>query len=311
MKKKPELKNQKKPEKQDVSRPRLAATELEPNDASRSSVIIFALVVFAVGFAVCSGITWFFLSPLTIILSLIVGLMAASCIRIAPQWEKVAILRFGRFHRVAGPGIYLLIPCFENAAIHIDQRVMTSTFSAETALTADLVPVDVDAVLFWMVWDSELAAFEVKNYPKAVLLSAQTALRDALGQTNLAELSMRRKQLDNELKKTLSEKCESWGITVISVEIRNIMVPYELQDALSKEAQASRERDARMIIAEAERDISELFVEASAAYVGNPQALQLRAMNLAHESSKDGKGILFMPSPMASSFDLNKLLGME
>jgi regulator of protease activity HflC (stomatin/prohibitin superfamily) len=243
----------------------------------------------------------------TIVASAAGGLLAASCIRIAPQWERVAILRFGRFNRIAGPGLYVLIPFFEYTAIHVDQRVMTSSFSAEAALTADLVPVDVDAILFWMVWNAERACLEVKNYPKAVLFSAQTALRDALGQTDLAELSMRRRQLDHELEATLAKKCEDWGITVLSVEIRDIMIPFELQDALSKEAQASRERDARLIIAEVEKDISEFFVEAARTYESYPIALKLRAMNLAYEGAKDGKGMLLMPSDLADSFDLKSL----
>ncbi len=220
-----------------------------------------------------------------------VGLLCAACIRIAPQWERVAVLRFGRFHRVAGPGIYALAPFVEYAAIHIDHRIMTSAFSAEAALTADLVPVDVDAILFWVVWDAQKACLEVENYPKAVLWSAQTAMRDAIGQVNLADLSLRRKQIDRELQEVMSAKCEQWGITVMSVEIRDIMVPEELQNALSKEAQAERERNARTILAEVEKDISEMFVEAADVYDRNPKALKLRAMNLAYEGAKDGKGV--------------------
>jgi regulator of protease activity HflC (stomatin/prohibitin superfamily) len=291
--------------------PNIASTELEPNETTRIGVFVFALMMFGIGFAAVFVATLWLLSPLTILASLVVGLLCASCLRIAPQWERVAVLRLGRFNRIAGPGFYALIPLFEYTAIHVDQRIMTSSFSAEAALTADLVPVDVDAILFWMVWDAERACLEVKNYPKAVLWSAQTALRDALGQTNLEELSIRRRQLDHELEVTLAKKCQDWGITVLSVEIRDIMVPYELQDALSKEAQASRERDARLIIAEVEKDISELFVEAANTYQANPIALQLRAMNLAYEGAKDGKGMLLVPSALADSFDLKKFLSGE
>ena len=193
----------------------------------------------------------------------------------------------------------------------IDHRVMTSSFSAEAALTADLVPVDVDAILFWMVWDAEKACLEVENYPKAVLWSAQTAMRDAIGQLNLAGLSMRRKQIDRELQEVMGAKCEQWGITVMSVEIRDIMVPRGLQDALSKEAQAERERNARVILAEVEKDISEMFVEAAEVYDKNPKAMQLRAMNLAYEGAKDGKGILLAPSSLADGFDVSKLFKGE
>ncbi len=299
--------NQQDQQHRTTSRRHIDSTELEPNEATRIGVFVFALVVFILSFGVVLVATWWVFSPATIIASLVVGLLVASSIRIAPQWERVAILRLGRFHRVAGPGFYAVIPFFEYAAIHVDQRTMTSTFSAEAALTADLVPVDVDAILFWMVWDAERACLEVKNYPKAVLRSAQTALRDALGRTNLEDLSIRRQQLDHELEGHLAKKCQDWGVTVLSVEIRDIRVPDELQNALSKEAQATRERDARIIIAEVEKDISEMFVEAAAAYEASPLALQLRAMNLAYESAKDSKGVLLFPSPLAESFDIRKL----
>lgn len=289
----------------------VAATELEPNEATRVGVYLFALFVFALGFAVIFAATLPWLSAATVAAAVAVGLLLASCIRVAPQWERVAVLRFGKFNRVAGPGLYALVPFAEYGAIHIDHRIMTSSFSAEAALTADLVPVDVDAILFWVVWDAEKACLEVENYPKAVLWSAQTAMRDAIGQVNLADLSLRRKQIDRELQEVMSAKCEQWGITVMSVEIRDIMVPRELQDALSKEAQAERERNARIILAEVEKDISEMFVEAADVYDQNEKALKLRAMNLAYEGAKDGKGVLLAPSSLADGFDVGKLLGEE
>ncbi|MEI3231953.1 MAG: slipin family protein [Gordonibacter pamelaeae] len=230
--------------------------------------------------------------------------------RVAPQWERVAILRFGQFNRIAGPGLYCCIPFAEYAAIHVDQRITTASFSAEAALTADLVPVDVDAILFWMVWDAEKACLEVENYPKAVLRSAQTAMRDVIGQLNLADISrMRRKQIDRDLEDILGKKCEQWGVTVISVEIRDIMIPKELQDALSKEAQAERERNARIILAEVEKDISEMFVEAAEVYDRNPRAMKLRAMNLAYEGAKDSKGVLLAPSALADGFNIGQAGG--
>lgn len=287
----------------------VATTELEPNEATRVGVYFFALAMFAIGFGVVFAATLPWLSAATVILALAVGVLLSLCIRVAPQWERVAVLRFGKFNRVAGPGPYALIPFAEYGAIHIDHRIMTSSFSAEAALTADLVPVDVDAILFWVVWDAEKACLEVENYPKAVLMSAQTAMRDAIGQVNLADLSMRRKQIDRELQEVMSAKCEQWGITVMSVEIRDIMVPRELQDALSKEAQAERERNARIILAEVEKDISEMFVEAADVYDRNEKALKLRAMNLAYEGAKDGKGVLLAPSSLADGFDVGKLLG--
>ena len=285
----------------------VATTELEPNEATRVGVYLFALALFAITFALIFFLTLPVLSLFSVVLAICIAFLVASCIRVAPQWERVAVLRFGRFNRVAGPGIYALIPFVEYGAIHIDHRVMTSAFSAEAALTADLVPVDVDAILFWVVWDAEKACLEVENYPKAVLWSAQTAMRDAIGQVNLADLSTRRKQIDHELQEVMSAKCEQWGISVMSVEIRDIMVPRELQDALSKEAQAERERNARVILADVEKDISEMFVEAANIYEQNPNALKLRAMNLAYEGAKDGKGVLLAPSSLADGFDVGKL----
>ncbi len=289
----------------------VASTELEPNETTRVGVFLFALIMFLLGFAVvfCATLPW--LSLATVVAAVAAGLLLATAFRVAPQWEKVAVLRMGKFHRIAGPGFYVVAPFVEYAAIHIDHRTMTSAFSAEAALTADLVPVDVDAIIFWLVWDAKKACLEVANYPKAVLWSAQTALRDAIGQINLADLSLRRKQIDRELQQVLGDKCEQWGITVMSVEIRDIAVPLELQDALSKEAQAERERNARVILAEVEKDISEMFVEAAQIYDQNPKAMQLRAMNLAYEGTRDGKGVLLAPSSLADSFDVGKLFGKE
>ena len=288
---------------------KVAETELEANEASRGGVYLFFLVMFAVGFLVPFLLTFAFVSPLTIAASAAVGFVVATSVRIAPQWERVAVLRFGRFNRIAGPGIYCCIPFAEYAAIHVDQRIMTASFSAEAALTADLVPVDVDAILFWMVWDAEKACLEVENYPKAVLRSAQTAMRDVIGQLNLADISMRRKQIDRDLEEILGKKCEQWGVTVMSVEIRDIMIPKELQDARSKEAQAERERNARIILAEVEKDISEMFVEAAEVYDRNPRAMKLRAMNLAYEGAKDSKGVLLAPSALADGFNIGQRAG--
>lgn len=283
---------------------KVAETELEANDASRGGVYLFFLAMFALGFLLVFAVTFAWVSPLTVAVSAVGGFVLATSVRVAPHWERVAILRFGKFSRIAGPGLYCCIPFVEYAAIHVDQRITTASFSAEAALTADLVPVDVDAILFWMVWDAEKACLEVENYPKAVLRSAQTAMRDVIGQLNLADISMRRKQIDRDLEEMLGKKCEQWGVTVMSVEIRDIMIPRELQDALSKEAQAERERNARIILAEVEKDISEMFVEAAEVYDRNPRAMKLRAMNLAYEGAKDSKGILLAPSSLADGFDV-------
>lgn len=281
---------------------------LVPNEASRLGVFLFALLMFVVGAGavLLATMPWFGLG--TVLAAIAAGFLLAACVRIAPHWERVVILRMGRFNRVAGPGFYAVIPFVEYAAMHVDCRTMTSSFSAEAALTADLVPVDVDAILFWMVWDVEKACLEVENYPKAVLRSAQTALRDAIGQQDLGDLAVRRKQIDRELQEIMGEKCEQWGIAVLSVEIRDITVPEELQNALSREAQAERERNARVMLAEVEKDISEMFVEAADEYDKNPRAMQLRAMNLAYEGARDGHGVIFAPSNIADGFDLGEML---
>ena len=294
----------------DASR-KVAETELEANDASRGGVYLFFLAMFAAGFLAVLFATFAWVSPLTIAASVVAGFVLVTSVRVAPHWERVAILRFGKFNRIAGPGLYCCIPFAEYAAIHVDQRIMTASFSAEAALTADLVPVDVDAILFWMVWDAEKACLEVENYPKAVLRSAQTAMRDVIGQLNLADISLRRKQIDRDLEDILGKKCEQWGVTVMSVEIRDIMIPKELQDALSKEAQAERERNARILLAEVEKDISEMFVEAAEVYDRNPRAMKLRAMNLAYEGAKDSKGVLLAPSALADGFNVGQVGGGE
>ena len=196
----------------------------------------------------------------------------------------------------------MVIPFIDSVAMRIDQRVITTAFYAEQALTSDLVSVDVDAILFWAVFDSEKACLEVANFPQAVRRAAQTAIRDAIGQVSLADLSLRRRQLDHELQEFMAEKCEEWGISVISVEIRNIKIPNELQDSLAREAQAERERDARILLADVERDISEMYVDAARTYNQEPGAMQLRAMNLSYESARDGKGVLIAPSSLADGF---------
>jgi regulator of protease activity HflC (stomatin/prohibitin superfamily) len=248
-------------------------------------------------------------SALSIVVAAAISLTAASCIRVAQQWEKAVVLRLGRYSREAGPGLFFVIPVLESVTVCIDQRIIATPFAAEETLTADLVSVDVDAVLFWLVWDAHLACVEVENYPKAVAWSAQTALRDAISRVNLAELATRRKQIDVQLQEVLAAKTEPWGITIISVEIRDIIIPSDLQDALSKEAQAERERNARVILAEVEKDISEMFVDAAEVYDKNPRAMQLRTMNLIYESVKEKGGLVIAPSAFAEGFNNMEGLG--
>lgn len=269
---------------------------------NRNAVYVFSGVVFALVAGVMLAIFWPKVSTAQIIIALALGLLAASTVRVAPQWEKVIILRLGRYVRTCGPGVYFVIPFIEHASAHVDQRTQTTTFYAEEALTEDLVPVDVDAVLFWVVWDPTKACLEVQDYIEAVVRSAQTALRDAIGCVELADLSHRRRQLDHDLQVLLDAKCAEWGISVSSVEVKNIFVPKELQDALSRKAQADREREARMALAEAERDVSEIYVEAAEVYQKNTLAVQLRAMNLVNEGVKEKGGMVVVPTAYGEGF---------
>ncbi|MBM6998752.1 slipin family protein [bacterium] len=287
-------------------------TEFESNTASRGGVYVFYWLVVCTSTVLLMGIVALVTQNafgkaaplyLAVPFSIIMGFILGGTVRITTQWERAVVLRMGRFHKVAGPGVFLCIPFLDHVSIHIDQRMIASSFSAEAALTSDLVPVDVDAVLFWMVWDPKRACLEVENYPKAVLFAAQTALRDAIGTIPLSELSMRRKEIDRTIQEEIAPRCEEWGITITSVRIRDIKVPKDLEDALSKEAQAERERNARVILAEIEKDISDMYVEAANAYKGNETALKLRALSLAYEGARDGKGVLLVPSQLVNGFD--------
>lgn len=274
-----------------------------PKRTSRNSVYVFAAAVFLLSGGLFASLVWPASTAVALIGGVLIGALIACTVRIAPQWERVVVLRFGRFHRVAGPGLYLLVPVVESVASSVDQRMITTPFSAEEALTADLVPLGIDAVLFWLVWNPKDACIEVEDYSSAVWWAAQTALRDAVGRINLAEVATRREQLDNEIKEMLEERMRDWGITVVSVEIRDIAIPSDLQDALSKEAQAERERNARLLLAEVEKDISEMFVEAASVYDRNDRAMQLRTMNLIYESVKEKGGLVIAPSAFGEAFN--------
>lgn len=228
--------------------------------------------------------------------------LATMGIHIAMQWEKVVIFRFGKFHRMAGPGLYFTIPFIEQTALKADQRIMVTGFGAEETLTSDLVPINVDAVLFWMVWDAKKACLEVENYYNSVSLAAQTALRDAIGRASVSEVAIRRNQLDQELQEVIEERTSVWGITVMSVEIRDIVIPPDLQEAMSAEAQAEREKNARMVLAEVEKDISSMLVDAANVYEENDVALRLRTMHLLYESVKGSGGTVVIPSAYSEGF---------
>ena len=228
---------------------------------------------------------------------------ATMAVHIAMEWEKVVVFRLGKFSRVKGPGLYFTIPFIEQTALKADQRIMVTGFGAEETLTSDLVPINVDAVLFWMVWDAKKACLEVENYYNSVSLAAQTALRDAIGRAGAAEVAIRREQLDRELKRVLEEKTAPWGVTVLSVEVRDILLPRELQEAMSLEAQAEQRKKARIILMEAEQDVFETLAEMED-LVGGPEAVaRLRTMHLLNESLREGKGTVVIPSAFAEGFN--------
>ncbi len=231
-------------------------------------------------------------------------------IKVASQWEKVVVLRFGKFNGLKGPGIFWLIPIVDTAVMWIDHRVTVTSFSAEKTLTKDTVPVDVDAVLFWVVWDAEKAALEVKDYQSAISWAAQTALREIIGQMTLADILVGRAKMDEELQKIIDERTIPWGVTVQSVEIRDVVIPQVLEDAMSRQAQAERERQARVILGESEKQIAASFSEASQAYINNPTALHLRAMNMLFEGLKEKGALVIVPSSAVDTMNLGGLSGM-
>ncbi|HMU93369.1 MAG TPA: slipin family protein [Anaerolineales bacterium] len=239
-----------------------------------------------------------------------IGAYFLFALRVASQWEKAVVLRLGKFHGLKGPGLFWLIPIIDNATMWIDHRVMVTSFSAEKTLTKDTVPVDVDAVLFWVVWDAEKAALEVKDYQVAISWAAQTALREIIGQMSLADILVGRAKMDEELQKIIDERTTPWGVTVQSVEIRDVVIPQVLEDAMSRQAQAERERQARVILGESEQQIAISFAEASQAYINNPTALHLRAMNMLFEGLKEKGALVIVPSSAVDSMNLGGLSGM-
>ncbi len=238
-----------------------------------------------------------------VILGLLLALLMFSCTHVVLEWERAVVLRFGKFSHVAGPGLFFTIPIIDSVTATVDTRMRSTTFKAEHVLTADLVPVDVDAVLFWAIFDAEKACSEVKNYVRLVYWIAQTTLRDVMGAVNIAQLSTRRLQIDKEVKDILEQKTSEFGITVQSVEIRDIEVPADLQEALSAEARAERESNARVMLAEVEREVSDIFVEAAETYGNKDAALQLRAMSFVADSVKEKGGTVVIPSVLSEAFE--------
>jgi regulator of protease activity HflC (stomatin/prohibitin superfamily) len=240
--------------------------------------------------------------------SLLVGLYLLFSLKIANQWEKAVVLRFGKYRGLSGPGLFWVVPVVDTVAHFVDQRVRASDVSAESALTRDTVPVYVDAIVFWLVWDAEKSILEVESFWSAIFLSAQTALREAIGRHDLAEMITEREKLGHELQRILDEKTNPWGITVQSVEIRDVKIPSELEDAMSRQAQAERERQARIILGTAETEIADKFATAAEVYQSNPVALHLRAMNMLYEAIKEKGSMVIVPSSAVETMGLGGTL---
>ncbi len=242
-------------------------------------------------------------------LMLIVGAVAMQSPRIAQQWERAIVLRLGRFTGLRGPGLFWIVPFLDRVSSWIDQRTITTSFAAEQTLTSDTVPVNVDAVLFWMVHDAQKAALEVQDYAQAVSWAAQTALRDIIGRTTLTDLLRGRERIEAELQALIDHRSNPWGVTVQSVEMRDVVIPGALQDAMSREAQAAREKQARIILGQAEMEIANSFQEAAKSYQSNPTALHLRAMNMLYEGLKEKGALMVIPSSAVDSMGLGGMLG--
>jgi regulator of protease activity HflC (stomatin/prohibitin superfamily) len=249
------------------------------------------------------------LNPAGAIVGVLLGLLLAQSPKIAKQWERAVVLRLGKYIGLRGPGLFWIIPFVDQVTAWVDQRVITTAFAAEETLTSDTVPVNVDAVLFWMVYDPEKAALEVQNYPAAVSWAAQTALRDIIGRTSLSDLLRGRERIEEELQQLIDERSNPWGVTVQSVEMRDVIIPAALQDAMSREAQAAREKAARVILAQAEVEIAHQFDKASESYHNNPTALHLRAMNMLYEGLKEKGALMLVPSSAVESMGMGGLMG--
>ena len=282
-------------------------SSLPSTDTPRINVV--SAVSFLIPLAVGALTTWFTWNVAGVIIGLILGLLLAQAPKIARQWERAVVLRLGRYVGLRGPGLFWIIPFVDSVSAWIDQRVITTSFAAEETLTSDTVPVNVDAVLFWMVYDPEKAALEVQNYPQAVSWAAQTALRDIIGRTSLTDLLRGRERIEDELQQLIDERSNPWGVTVQSVEMRDVIIPAALQDAMSREAQAAREKQARIILGQAEVEIAHSFETAAQSYRDNPTALHLRAMNMLYEGLKEKGALMLVPSSAVESMGMGGLLG--
>jgi len=280
---------------------------LAAQNAPRLNIVAAMLFTFPLLLGVIPAVM--FNNPIGPIIGFVIGMLLAQAPKVAKQWEKAVVLRLGRYIGIRGPGLFWIVPLIDTVSSWIDQRIITTNFVAEQTLTSDTVPVNVDAVLFWMVYDPEKAALEVQDYQQAVSWAAQTALRDIIGRTPLTELLRGRERIEEELQKLIDGRSNPWGVTVQSVEMRDVVIPDALQDAMSREAQASREKQARIILGQAEVEIAHLFAKAAESYQENPTALHLRAMNMLYEGLKEKGALMLVPSTAVESMGMGGFIG--
>src|SRR6185437_650726 len=274
----------------------------------RANIVAFVLLIVPIGAGI--WVTAATDAPWGAIAGVVVGFTLMQSPKVAKQWERAVVLRLGKYVGLRGPGLFWIVPFVDTIARWIDQRVITTSFAAEETLTSDTVPVNVDAVLFWLVYDPEKAALEVQEYQQAVSWAAQTALRDIIGRTSLGDLLKGRERIEEELQRLIDSRSNPWGVTVQSVEMRDVVIPDSLQDAMSREAQAAREKQALIILSEAEVEIAKLYEQASHSYQQNPPALHLRAMNMLYEGLKEKGALMLVPSTAVESMGLGGMLGM-
>jgi len=286
------------------------AEELRRMPPPKGRANVIAVIVFLIIFGIGCGLSVAFGNVLYGVVGFIVALLTSMSIKIAAQWERVIVLRLGKYHRMAGPGFFFIIPVLENISHWIDIRVIATDCKAEQTLTKDNVPVDVDAIIFWKVFNPEKAALEVENYQVAISLASQTALRDIIGKTTLSEMLVGREKIDDMLRQRIDDRSDPWGISVQSVEIRAVLIPADLQKAMSMQAQAEREKEARVLLGESEKLIASKFEDAAKTYANNPTALHLRAMNMLYEGLKEKATILIVPSTAIDTMNIGAMAGL-
>ena len=273
-------------------------------DMNRNRISGAALALCAISIGIGLALMMALGSRTAFYVCLAVGIYLLFAIKVADQWERVAVLRFGRYVGLRGPGLFHVVPIVDRLSRFVDQRIRVASVTAESTLTRDTVPVNVDAIVFWMVWNAEKSILEVEDFVQAITMSAQTGLRESIGRHELAQMITERETLGRELQRILDEKTNPWGITVQSVEIRDVRIPQALEDAMSRQAQAERERQARIILGQAETEISEKFSQAAATYQDNPVALHLRAMNMLYEAIKERGSMVIVPSSAVETMGL-------